>query len=72
MRKGIKVTGVSLTEFEQDIVTEESNRSGLFNFSATLRQIIREWKDLKSEQRVRITEAGRSALHDAKENESKP
>ena len=40
------VTGVSLTETERDIVVAESRRRGLHNFSATLRMIIHEWKEL--------------------------
>jgi len=63
MATGQKVTGVSLTEHETNIVALESKRRGLFNFSATLRMIIREWEEMK-EQRVRITEAGRAALHE--------
>ena len=40
------VTGVSLTELEKNIVLEESQKRGLYNFSATLRMIINEWKEL--------------------------
>lgn len=40
------MTGISLTEHERDIVQEESRRLGLNNFSATLRMIIRAWKEL--------------------------
>lgn len=37
------MTGISLTELERDIVQSESEKRGLYNFSATLRMIIREW-----------------------------
>ena len=37
------MTGISLTEYERNIVQAESERRGLYNFSSTLRQIIREW-----------------------------
>ncbi len=39
------MTGISLTEHERRIVQAESERRGLYNFSATLRQIIREWAE---------------------------
>ena len=39
------MTGISLTEYERQIVQNESERRGLYNFSATLRQIIREWAE---------------------------
>lgn len=38
---------VSLTKYEQDIVNRESSRRGILNFSGMLRQIIREWDELK-------------------------
>jgi hypothetical protein len=50
---------VSLSKFEQDIVTRESTKRGLYNFSAMVRQIIREWDET---HRVAITERGRQAL----------
>ena len=40
------MTGISLTELERDIVQSESINRGLHNFSATLRMIIREWREL--------------------------
>ena len=40
------MTGISLTELERDIVQSESISRGLHNFSATLRMIIREWREL--------------------------
>jgi len=41
------MTGISLTEYERAIVAKESQRRGLYNFSATLRQIIREWYEMQ-------------------------
>jgi len=46
------LTGISLTEYERQIVETESQRRALFNFSATLRQIIREWENMKQEEMV--------------------
>ncbi len=61
MDKKPAVTGVSLTEYERELLLRESKRRGLFNLSATLRMILREWEEMKGEQ-VHITEAGREAL----------
>ena len=36
-------TGLSITQIEMDIVREESERTGINSFSATVRKIIREW-----------------------------
>lgn len=36
-------TGLSITQVEMDIVREESERTGINSFSATVRKIIREW-----------------------------
>lgn len=44
-------TGISITEFEREIVERESERRALFNFSATLRQLLREWYQLKMTDR---------------------
>ena len=46
MNKRKAPTGISLTEVERDIVYTESVRRGLHNFSAMVRMIIHEWKDL--------------------------
>jgi len=43
------VTGISLTENEKAIVARESERRGLYNFSATIRQIIREWDEMQNQ-----------------------
>ena len=39
-------TGLSITQVEMDIVREESERTGINSFSATVRKIIREWYEL--------------------------
>jgi len=44
------MTGISLTEYERAIVQAESERRGLYNFSATLRLIIREWDETRPQQ----------------------
>ena len=36
-------TGLSITQVELDIVENESRETGINNFSATIRKIIREW-----------------------------
>ena len=36
-------TGLSITQVEMDIVDLESKTTGINNFSATVRKIIREW-----------------------------
>ena len=38
--------GVALYETERAIIQSENERLGLRNFSATLRMIIREWREL--------------------------
>ena len=38
-------TGLSITQVELDIVEKESSRTGINNFSATIRKIIREWAE---------------------------
>jgi hypothetical protein len=63
-------TSVSLFQEDRAIVGSLAKRKGL-NFSSALRQIIREWKEMK-EQRVWITEAGKAALKDAQEHEPEP
>ena len=66
-----KVTGISLGTHEVNIVTRESKKRGLYNFSAMVRMIIREWDEFNSGQRVRITEAGRAAIEEAKQIKDK-
>ncbi len=41
-------TGLTLTPYEREIIQKESERRGLYNFSATVRQIIREWEELSN------------------------
>ena len=43
INKQKKMTGVNLTASEREIVQSESEKRGLYNFSATLRMIIQEW-----------------------------
>jgi len=47
MFKNISKTSVALSNYERQIVQSESEKRGLFNFSATLRQIIREWEKMQ-------------------------
>lgn len=37
---------VSLTDNERKIIREESTKRGIYNFSAALRLIVNEWKEL--------------------------
>jgi predicted nucleic acid-binding Zn ribbon protein len=56
----------SLGKLERQIVGEFAEKKGL-KFSVALRMIIREWHEAKLEQQpIRITEAGRAALHERK------
>lgn len=65
MTQKITKTSVALGEKEREIVNNVRVGTGL-NFSAALRMIIREW--LGYEERYRITEHGRQALHENREN----
>jgi len=49
-KKAVKamMTGISLTPYERNLVLKESERRGLHNFSATIRQLLREWEELSS------------------------
>lgn len=42
------LTGISLTEYESSIVKKVSEDRGLYNFSAAIRQIIREWDSFQN------------------------
>lgn len=41
---------ISLTDFEKKVVNEVSAKRGIFNFSAAIRLIIREWAQLQEEE----------------------
>ena len=68
MTKLVAKTSVSLFPEDRQIVGVLAERKGL-NFSSALRQIIREWQEMKAQQRVRITEAGRAALREEEQPE---
>ena len=68
MTKLVAKTSVSLFPEDRQIVGVLAERKCL-NFSSALRQIIREWQEMKAQQRGRITEAGRAALREEEQPE---
>jgi predicted DNA-binding ribbon-helix-helix protein len=59
---------IALEKTDITVISKLANKKGL-NFSSALRVIIREWNDALSDERVRITEAGREVLMETSEDE---
>ena len=42
------MTGISITDYERNIIEKVSKERGLYNFSAAVRVIVREWEEQQS------------------------
>ena len=51
----IVTRGYSLTDLEEKIIKRVSSERALFNDSAALRQIIREWAEIQTEKSAEAT-----------------